>query len=134
MNATLKRLLNATWKVGVGLIGLAALAVGILVFTVWHEETRGRNYRYDKNLSKDIAVHSFNGNRERVWNRRTDDCHHFDKENTKRLCDALRVYSPKTLLKSIRRRFAARFPENSDSELLGFCHKKGINYESDFHY
>lgn len=72
MNATLKRILNATWKVGVGLIGLAALAVGILVFTVWHEETRGRNYRYDKNLSKDIAVHSFNGNRERVWNRRTE--------------------------------------------------------------
>lgn len=72
MNATLKRILDATWKVGLGLIGLAALAVGILVFTVWHEETRGRNYRYDKNLSKDIAVHSFNGNRERVWNRRTE--------------------------------------------------------------
>lgn len=65
---------------------------------------------------------------------RTDDCHHFDKDNTKRLCDALHVRRPKTLLKSIRRRFAARFPENSDSELLGFCHKKGIEFNSDFHY
>lgn len=72
MNAKLKTILSVTWKVGLGLIGLAAAVIGILVFNVWHEETRGRNYRYDKNLSKDIAVHSFNGNRERVWNRRTE--------------------------------------------------------------
>ena len=60
---------------GVGLFGIATLAVGILIFIVWKENTYGRNYRYDKNLSKDIAVHSYNGNngsRARVWNRRTE--------------------------------------------------------------
>ena len=68
-----KSLLNATWKVGVGLFGIAALIVGILIFYVWYDETFGRNYRYDENLSKDIAVHSYNGSaRARVWNRRTE--------------------------------------------------------------
>ncbi len=55
MNAKLKTILNVTWKVGLGLFGLAAAAIGILIANVWHEETRGRNYRYNKNLSKDIA-------------------------------------------------------------------------------
>ena len=71
MNAKTKSILNATWKVGLGLFGFAALIVGILIFDVWYDNTYGRNYRYDKNLSKEIAVHSYNGNRARVWNRRT---------------------------------------------------------------
>lgn len=72
MNAKFKSILNATWKVGLGLFGIAALIVGILIFDVWYESTHGRNYRNDKNLSKDIAVHSYNGNRARVWNRQTE--------------------------------------------------------------
>lgn len=72
MNAKLKSILNAIWKVGVGLFGIAALAVGILIFYIWYDNTYGRNYRYDKNLSKDIAVHSYNSGRARVWNRRTE--------------------------------------------------------------
>ena len=71
MNAKLKSVLNATWKVGLGLFGIAALVVGILIFDVWYEETHGRDFAYDHNLSKDIAVHSYNGNRARVWDRRT---------------------------------------------------------------
>ena len=65
---------------------------------------------------------------------RTDDYHHFDKDNTKRLFDALHVRCPETLLKSIRRCFAVRFPQYSDSKFLEFCPKKGIKYRSDFHY
>ena len=72
MNTILKSVLNATWKVGIGLFGITALIVGILIFDVWYDNSYGRNYRYDKNLSKDIAVHNFNGNRARVWNRKTN--------------------------------------------------------------
>lgn len=72
MTAKLKSVLNATWKVGLGLFGIAALLVGILIFGVWYENTHGRSYRYDKNLSKDITVHCYNGARARVWNRRTE--------------------------------------------------------------
>lgn len=72
MNATLKSVLNVTWKVGIGLFGIAALIVGILIFDVWYDNSYGRNYSCDKNLSKGIAVHSYNGNRARVWNRRTN--------------------------------------------------------------
>lgn len=52
MNTTLKRILNATWKVGLGLIGLAALAIGILVFSVWYDESYGRDYWNDTTLSE----------------------------------------------------------------------------------
>lgn len=63
----------------------------------------------------------------------TDDHHFFDKENTDKLFSALHVKKPKALLRTIRRRFASRFPSMADHELLRFCRKKGIDYDSDFH-
>ena len=56
MNAKLKSILNATWKVGCGLIGLAAIGIGILLAAVWYENTYGRAYGKDKTLSKDIRL------------------------------------------------------------------------------
>lgn len=63
----------------------------------------------------------------------TDDHHFFDKENTDKLFSALHVKKPKALLRTIRRRFASRFPSMADHEFLSFCRNKGINYDSDFH-
>ena len=71
MNTTLKRILSATWKVGLGLLGLATTVIGILIAEVWHEEKYGRATWKDKTLSKDIQVHGFNNNCVRIWDRST---------------------------------------------------------------
>lgn len=63
-----------------------------------------------------------------------DDHHYFDAENTAKLFAALRVKKPATLLRTIRKRFASRFPSRADSELLNFCRAKGIEFDSDYHY
>lgn len=64
----------------------------------------------------------------------TDDHHYFDKENTLKLFNALHVRKPEALLRTIRRRFAARLPSSADSRLLAFCRKEGIKFKSDYHY
>lgn len=71
MNTTLKRILKATWKVGLGLLGLGALILGLFVFYVWHENTYGRAYWKDKTLSKNVIAKGYNNNRMRVWNSQT---------------------------------------------------------------
>lgn len=37
MNAKLKTILGVTWKVGLGLFGLAAAVIGVLIANVWYE-------------------------------------------------------------------------------------------------
>lgn len=71
MNNKLKSFLNATWKVGVGLIGLAALVIGILVASVWYEEKYGSDYWNDFTLSENVTVEAYNNNTVRVWNKKT---------------------------------------------------------------
>lgn len=71
MNTHLKSILNATWKVGLGLFGLAALIIGILIAILWYDDTYGRAYWKDKTLSKDIKVHGYGNDRARVWDRKT---------------------------------------------------------------
>lgn len=71
MNAKLKTILGVTWKVGLGLFGLAAAVIGILIANVWYEETCGRDYYHDKTLSESIVVEAYNNNRVRVKNKTT---------------------------------------------------------------
>lgn len=70
MSTTIKRLLNLTWKVGLGLIGLAALVIGILIGSVWYEEKYGRDYWNDFTLSENVTVEAYNNNTVRVWNKK----------------------------------------------------------------
>ena len=70
MNANIKRILNLTWKVGLGLIGLAALVIGILIVSVWYEEKYGRDYWNDTTLSENVTVEAYNNNTVRVWNKK----------------------------------------------------------------
>lgn len=65
---------------------------------------------------------------------RTDDHHYFNVENTEKLFAALKVKTPDALLRTIRRRFASRFPSMADSELLEYCRQEGIAFHSDYHY
>lgn len=71
MNIKLKSILNPTRKVGLGLFGLLAIGLAILLASIWYEKPYGRAYRKDKTLSKDIQVHGFNNNCVRIWDRRT---------------------------------------------------------------
>lgn len=71
------------------------------------------------------------------YNRRgdTDDHHYFDEQNTAKLMAALHVRRPEALLRTIRRRFAARMPSSADYRFLEFCRKEGgIEFTSDYHY
>lgn len=71
MNATIKSILNVTWKVGLGLTGLIALCFGILVAGLWYDKNYGRDEWEDENLSADVVVEAFNDGRVRVRNTRT---------------------------------------------------------------
>ena len=71
MSKTIKRILNLTWKVGLGLIGLAAIIFVILLVSVWYEKSYGHAYWKDHTLSKDIVVKYYNDNTARVWNKAT---------------------------------------------------------------
>ena len=71
MNAKLKTILSVTWKVGLGLFGLAATVIGILIAKVWYEETRGRDYYHDKTLSENVVVEAYNNDLVRVKNKKT---------------------------------------------------------------
>lgn len=71
MNAKLKTILSVTWKVGLGLFGLAAAVIGILITYVWYEETRGRDYYHDKTLSENVVVEAYNNDLVRVKNKKT---------------------------------------------------------------
>ena len=66
-----KNILNVTWKVGLGLIGLFVFWLGIR--TVWscYQEDYGRSYYGDRNLSGSVEVRTFNDDRVRVWNPET---------------------------------------------------------------
>lgn len=66
MNTKLKCALNATWKVGLGLIGLTALGMGLMIASVWYDKTFGRDSYCDRILSQNIVVEAYNNNRMRV--------------------------------------------------------------------
>lgn len=70
MKNTFRSVLNLTWKVGLGLFGLAALIIGILIAICWYDGRYGRAYWQDEDLSRNVQVHGFNNNRVRVYNKK----------------------------------------------------------------
>lgn len=64
----------------------------------------------------------------------SDDHHYFNKDNTRRLYEALQRKNPDALLRNICKRFASSFSEDSDTTFLEFCRRQGIQFDSDFHY
>lgn len=70
MKINLKSILNATWKVGLGLFG-AGVAVFCLLTIAFCESHYGRFEWRDRTLSKDIVVRAYNNNTVRIWNKAT---------------------------------------------------------------
>lgn len=71
MQTKLKTILNLTWKVGLGLLGLTSLVIGGLIAYEWYDDSFGRYPWRDVELSKNVDVHCFGDFRVRVWNAET---------------------------------------------------------------
>ena len=69
MKISIKSILGATWKVGLGLFGLGTAIIGILAAITWHEKTHGHMYWYDRTLTGNIVVESYFDNTVRVWDK-----------------------------------------------------------------
>ena len=99
MKKCVKDLLNITWKVGVGMIGLFALMLAVRLGGFIWRDNLGRATWRDKTLSENVVV--------RAWNRGGD-----------------RVYNKKTSRYTTRRvAWVAETPKNDS--LTVFCDKKG---------
>lgn len=95
----INNMLNATWKVGVGMIGLFALLLAIRLGSFIYRDYFGRATWNDKTLSENVVV--------RAWNR-----------------GGCRVYNKKTGHYTTHRvAWVAETPENDS--LTVFCDKKG---------
>ena len=64
----------------------------------------------------------------------TDDHHYFDKENTKKLCEALHAKRPATLLRKLKDRFARRMASSADYHIKDYCEKNGSECHSEYYY
>lgn len=69
MNTKIKSILNATWKVGLGLIGAGAAVFGILLTISFFKTYYGRYEWRDCTLSEDVAVRAYKNNTVRIWNK-----------------------------------------------------------------
>ena len=68
MKTNFKSVLNLTWKVGLGLFGLSAFIIGILLVICWYEDNYGRSSWRDETLSQNVEVHGYHDGRVRVYN------------------------------------------------------------------
>ena len=71
MKEKLKTALGIAWKAGVGLLGLAASVVGLLMVNLWHERTYGRDCWDDRTLTPDVVVEAYHDDTYRVRNVKT---------------------------------------------------------------
>lgn len=69
MNTKLKDILNATWKVGLGLIGAGVALFGLILLAVFYKEYYGRDCWGDRTLSQNVVVRAFNNNTVRIWDK-----------------------------------------------------------------
>ena len=71
MNTNLKTILNATWKVGLGLLGAGAAVFAIILAICFYIGRCGRADYGDRHISQDVEVHAYQ-NGVRIWNRATN--------------------------------------------------------------
>ena len=71
MKINLKLILNAAWKVGLGLIGAGVAIFTILLAIAFCESHYGRYEWRDCTLSKDVVVRAYKNNTVRIWNKAT---------------------------------------------------------------
>ena len=71
MKKNLIKVLNATWKIGVGFIGLFALLLAIRLACFIYRDYLGRATWNDKTLSENVAVRAWNRGGYRAYNKKT---------------------------------------------------------------
>ena len=71
MNTKIKSILNVTWKVGLGLIGVGVAVFCIILAIAYYEGNYGRYEWRDRTLSEDVVVRAYNDNTVRIWNKAT---------------------------------------------------------------
>ena len=71
MHINLKSLLNTTWKVGLSLLGAGAAVFAVILTIAYCDGRYGRASRRDRTLSKNVAVHAYQDNTVRIWNKET---------------------------------------------------------------
>ena len=71
MKKCVKDLLNITWKVGVGMIGLFALMLAVRLGGFIWRDNLGRATWRDKTLSENVVVRAWNRGGDRVYNKKT---------------------------------------------------------------
>lgn len=69
MKPKLKSVLNAIWKVSLGLIGAGVTVFTILLAIAFCESHYGRYEWRDRTLSKDVVVRAYKNNTVRIWNK-----------------------------------------------------------------
>lgn len=74
------------------------------------------------------------GDYERNDHGQTDTHHYFDKENTGKLCHALHVKRPETLLRRLKLRFGHHAASSADYCIRQFCKDNGITFHSEYYY
>ena len=74
------------------------------------------------------------GDYERNAHGQTDTHHYFDKENTGKLCHALHVTRPETLLRRLKLRFGHHAASSADYCIRQFCKDNGITFHSEYYY
>ena len=87
MKTTFTSILNLIWKVGLGIVGLAVVAVGIILGIAWYQGTYGRSYWGDKTLKDEIIVESYYDRTVRVKNQKTG---HYTTEKIRWVSDVPR--------------------------------------------
>lgn len=71
------------------------------------------------------------GDYERNRRGETDDHLYFDKENTAKLCDELKVKRPESLLRALKKRFASgSLAACADNRIKNYCDNADIQYDS----
>ena len=71
MKTNLKSILNATWKVGLGLLGAGAAVFAVILAICCYIGRCGRADYGDRTISQDVEVHAYK-NGVRIWSRATN--------------------------------------------------------------
>ena len=69
MKINLKSILNATWKVGVGLFGAGFALICVLYAIAFCQRHYGRAEWFDRTLSPDVVMRVYRNNTVRLWDK-----------------------------------------------------------------
>ncbi|MGM9737288.1 MAG: WG repeat-containing protein [Candidatus Cryptobacteroides sp.] len=71
MDTSIKSVLNAIWKVGLGLLGAGVAVFSIVLVIAFYKVHYGRNEWCDRTLSANVVVRAYENSTVRIWNKST---------------------------------------------------------------